>query len=269
MCWTGFSPASVWGNERRVFGLQFSVFGKIPLNPSAENGELEAVNSKLTYTTAPPEQLLKAGTESLGLFLEPGTLAQFLYYAGELLKWNARINLTGLKTVQEVVVKHFLDSLAVWSRVKDLDSLADIGCGAGFPGLPLKLVLPHLHLTLIEPTAKKTAFLHFVMAHLGLSDVEVRQVHLTPRLAREWGASWQGGITRATFPLARYMEIGAPLVKPGGQLLAMKGPGLDEAEWQEAAGRAARYHCRPPERHEYTLPLTGERRLLVVWEKLL
>ena len=132
-------------------------------------------------------------------------MQQFLYYAEELLKWNTRINLTGLKTVQEVVVKHFLDSLAVWPRVKDLDSLADIGTGAGFPGLPLKLVLPHLHLTLIEPTAKKTAFLHFVIAHLGLSDVEVRQVHLTLRLAQSWGPSFQGVITRATFPLAHYM----------------------------------------------------------------
>ena len=164
-------------------------------------------------------------------------------------------------------MKHFLDSLAVWSRVKDLDSLADIGSGAGFPGLPLKLVLPHLHLTLIEPTAKKTAFLHFVTAHLGLSDVEVRQVHLTASQARDWGPSFQGVITRATFPLAQYMEIGAPLVKPGGRLLAMKGPRLEEAEWQEAVGRAARYQLLVPEKYEYTLPLTGERRLLVIWEK--
>ena len=121
-------------------------------------------------------------------------------------------------------MKHFLDSLAVWSRVKDLESLADIGSGAGFPGLPLKLALPHLHLTLIEPTAKKTAFLHFIMAHLGLTDVEVRQVHLTAAAAQGWGPSFQGVITRATFTLAHYMQIGAPLVKAGGRLLAMKGP---------------------------------------------
>jgi 16S rRNA (guanine527-N7)-methyltransferase len=226
------------------------------------------VNSNLTYITAPPEQLLKAGTESLGLFLKPGTLEKFLYYAGELLKWNARINLTGLKTVQEVVVKHFLDSLAVWPRVRDLDSLADIGSGAGFPGLPLKLVLPHLHLTLIEPTAKKTAFLHFVMAHLGLSDVEVRQVHLTASQARDWGPSFQGVITRATFPLTQYLEIGAPLVKPGGRLLAMKGSGLDEAEWQEAVSRAKQDDLRISEKYEYTLPLTGNRRLLIIWHKV-
>ena len=88
----------------------------------------------------------------------------------------------------------------------------------------MKLALPHLHLTLIEPTGKKTAFLHYVIAHLGLSDVEVRQVHLTAPEAHRWGPRFQGVITRATFPLAHYLEIGAPLVKPGGRLMALKGP---------------------------------------------
>ena len=226
------------------------------------------MTARSALTTAKPEELLAKGTAELGLALGPATRQQFLYYADELLKWNSRINLTGLKTAQEVVVKHFLDSLAVWRWVKDLDSLADIGTGAGFPGLPLKLVLPHLHLTLVEPTAKKTAFLHFITAHLGLSGVEVRQVHLTAPEARNWGPAFQGVITRATFPLAHYLQIGAPLVKSGGRLLALKGPHLEEAQWQEAVGRAAQHHCRPPEKHEYTLPLTEERRLLVIWEKL-
>jgi 16S rRNA (guanine527-N7)-methyltransferase len=221
-----------------------------------------------TLSTAGPEELLTKGSEDLGLTLEPATRQQFLYYADELLKWNSRINLTGLKTAQEVLVKHFLDSLAVWPWIKDLESLADIGTGAGFPGLPLKLALPHLHLTLIEPTAKKTAFLHFIIAHLGLSDIEVRQVHLTASEAQRWGPSFDGVITRATFPLAHYMEIGAPLVKPGGRLLAMKGPNLEEAQWQEAVSQAAHYQLQSPEKWEYSLPLTGERRLLVMWEKL-
>ncbi len=225
------------------------------------------VISKYSHTTQ-PEELLRVGTEKLGLILDASTLRQFLYYADELLKWNTRINLTGLKTTQEVVVKHFLDSLAVWTRVKDLESLVDIGTGAGFPGLPLKLVLPHLHLTLIEPTAKKTAFLHFVIAHLKLSEVEVRQIHLTAPEAHKMGPSFHGVITRATFSLDHYIKIGAPLVKPGGRLVAMKGPYLEEAQWQEAVRQAARHHLQPPEKHEYSLPLSEERRVLVIWEKL-
>ena len=183
------------------------------------------MTARSALTTARPEELLAKGTEELGLALEPSTRQQFLYYADELLKWNTRINLTGLKTAQEVVVKHFLDSLAVWPWVKDLDSLADIGTGAGFPGLPLKLVLPHLHLTLIEPTAKKTAFLHFVIAHLGLSDVEVRQVHLTAPEAQQLGAV----ISRSDYP---------------GHLF----PGSLSANWRPPGqtGGTSAGHERPP-----------------------
>ena len=183
------------------------------------------------------------------------------------MKWNTRINLTGLKTARDVVIKHFLDSLAVLPYVKNLHNLADIGTGAGFPGLPLKLALPHLHLTLIEPTAKKTAFLRFVTAHLGLADVEVRQLHLTAAVARRWGPAFAGVITRATFPLADFLGMAAPLTKPGGRVLAMKGPRLDADQWQAAVDLAGSHQCRSPKRHEYSLPLTGERRLLVIWEK--
>jgi 16S rRNA (guanine527-N7)-methyltransferase len=239
--------------------------GELAARPGKQSLPMTA---RSALTTARPEDLLAKGSEELGLALGPSTRQQFLYYAGELLRWNTRINLTGLKTPREVVVKHFLDSLAVWPWIKDLESLADIGTGAGFPGLPLKLALPHLRLTLIEPTAKKTAFLHFISAHLGLADVEIRQIHLTATAAQRWGPLFQGVITRATFPLAHYMEIGAPLVKPGGRLLAMKGPNLEEAQWQEAVSQAAHYQLQSPEKWEYSLPLTGERRLLVMWEKL-
>jgi 16S rRNA G527 N7-methylase RsmG len=92
-------------------------------------------------------------------------------------------------------------------------------------------------------------------------------VHLTPALARQWGPGFQGVMSRAAFPLARYLELGAPLVKPGGQLLALKGPGLGEAEWQEAVVQAEKNACGPPARYDYLLPLAQEKRWLVVWEK--
>ncbi len=220
---------------------------------------------KSAENAADPAELLLAGAAALGLALEPATVDRFRFYADELLKWNARINLTGHKTARDIVIKHFLDSLAVRPWVQDLASLADLGAGAGFPGLPLKLVLPHLHLTLIEPSGKKTAFLHFITAHLGLTDVAIRPVHLTPALARQWGPQFDGVITRATFPLARYLALAAPLVKPGGRLLALKGPHLAAAEWDPAVRLATEYRCQPPEKHPYALPLSAEPRLLVTW----
>jgi 16S rRNA (guanine527-N7)-methyltransferase len=226
------------------------------------------VTPKPTFTTADPKELLLAGIAALGLSLSPTTVRQFHTYSDELLKWNTRINLTGLKSAQDIVVKHFLDSLAVWPWVQDLASLADIGSGAGFPGLPLKLALPHLSLTLVEPTGKKTAFLHYLIAHLDLANVEVRQVHLTPALAHQWGPHFQGVITRATFPLSRFLEISAPLVHPGGRLLALRGPHLEEAQWQAAVARAPQCGCRTPENIEYLLPVAAERRLVIIWHKV-
>ena len=215
-----------------------------------------------------PAALLQEGAAALGLRLAPDVLSQFLFYGEVLLQWNRRVNLTGLRTLQEVVVKHFLDSLAVWPWVQDLPSLADIGTGAGFPGVPLKLVLPRLALTLVEASGKKTAFLHYLVAHLGLRGVAVRQLHLTHRTACQWGPVFQGVITRATLPLDRYVEIAAPLLRPGGRLLAMRGPHLDAAQWQRAMAVAGRCHCRPPRDQEYHLPFSGDRRRLVIWEKL-
>lgn len=225
------------------------------------------MTDKPALAAAEPAQLLQAGTQALGLQLPPATISQFLFHGHELLKWNARINLTGHQTIHEVVVKHFLDSLAIWPWVRDLASLADIGTGGGFPGLPLKLVLPDLHLTLIEPHGKKNAFLHFIIAHLGLTDVSVRQVHLTVPLAQTWGPLFQGVITRATFPLPHFLALGAPLVKPGGRLLALKGPGLEDTEWQAAVNGAAALNFQAPEKQEYRLPLTSDQRLLVLWQK--
>jgi len=215
-----------------------------------------------------PAALLQEGAAALGLRLTADILKQFLFYGEALLHWNRRVNLTGLRTPQEVVVKHFLDSLAVWPWVQDLTNLADIGSGAGFPGLPLKLVLPQLALTLVEASGKKTAFLHYLVAHLGLRGVAVRQLYLTPQAACRWGPVFQGVVTRATLPLDRYLEIAAPLLRPGGRLLAMQGPHLEAAQWQQAVAAAERCQCRPPRDQEYRLPLSGDRRRLVIWEKL-
>ncbi|AEB08725.1 16S rRNA (guanine(527)-N(7))-methyltransferase RsmG [Desulfobacca acetoxidans] len=226
------------------------------------------MNRKTGYTTAAPQDLLIVGLEALGLSTSPETIRQFLVYCDELLRWNARVNLTGLKTASDVVVKHFLDSLAVWPWVRDLTSLADIGTGAGFPGLALKLALPHLHLTLLEPTGKKSTFLRYLTIHLNLANVEVRQVYLTPSLARQWGPQFHGVITRAAFSLPRFLALAAPLTQSGGRLLSLKGPQLDEEQWHEAMALTSQYNCREPRQQRYVLPLGQESRLLVIWDKI-
>ena len=102
-----------------------------------------------------PMDLLQAGAAALGLELSAAVLAQFGFYLTQLKLWNARVNLTGLKTDRDLVVKHFLDSLAVLPFLGEPHSLADLGAGPGFPGLALKLVRPELKLTLVEARAKE------------------------------------------------------------------------------------------------------------------
>jgi 16S rRNA (guanine527-N7)-methyltransferase len=144
-------------------------------------------------------------------------------YLQELQTWNARVNLTGLRSDRDIVIKGFLDSLAVLPFLHDAPTLADLGSGAGFPGLALKLARPDLSLTLVESRGKKAAFLEYLAALLGLSGVEVVQARLTPRLAREWGPRFAAVTSRAAFSLEEFLTLAAPLLLPGGRALALKG----------------------------------------------
>jgi 16S rRNA (guanine527-N7)-methyltransferase len=190
-----------------------------------------------------PLALLQEGARALGLRLPSQTLEQFRIYLEELQRWNARVNLTGLKTDQDIVVKHFLDSLAVLPYLGEAASLADLGSGPGFPGLALKLVWPSLNLFLVEARAKKAAFLQY--------------------LARQWGPRFDAVTSRAAFPLLRFLELAAPLLLPGGRVLALKGPNLPSPELDAARKRCLSLGLGSLELHHYLLPLTGEERLLV------
>ena len=111
-----------------------------------------------------PLLLLREGAAALGLELPQAVLAQFQVYLQELQTWNARVNLTGLTDPRDIIIKHFLDSLAVLPFIEGAPSLADLGSGAGFPGLALKLARPDLALTLVESRGKKVAFLEYLVA---------------------------------------------------------------------------------------------------------
>lgn len=215
-----------------------------------------------------PMDLFQEGIAVLGLKLPPQAFEQFRIYLEELQRWNARINLTGLKTGQDIIVKHFLDSLAILPYLGDAASLADLGSGPGFPGLALKLVRPALTLTLVEARAKKAAFLQYLVSLLQLQGVEVAQVHLTPALARQWGPRFDAVTSRAAFPLARFLELAAPLLLPGGRVLALKGPNLPPPELDAARKRRLSLGLGPLELHRYLLPLTGEPRALVLGRRV-
>ena len=207
------------------------------------------------------------GAAALGMKLPPAVLAQFQVYLQELQTWNARVNLTGLKSPRDMVIKHFLDSLAILPFLHNPSSLADLGSGAGFPGLVLKLARPDMALTLVESRGKKVAFLEYLVALWQLPGVEVVQARLTPQLSREWGPRFAAVTSRATFSLKRFLELAAPLLLPGGQALALKGPQLSPDELPAGQRRLRTLDLETLDLREYRLPLTGEPRLVVLATK--
>jgi 16S rRNA (guanine527-N7)-methyltransferase len=215
-----------------------------------------------------PLLFLQEGAATLGISLSPKVMAQFGVYLQELQTWNARVNLTGLKSPRDMVIKHFLDSLAVLPCLDDAPSLADLGSGAGFPGLVLKLARPDLTVTLVESRGKKVAFLEYLVALWRLPGVEVIQAHLTPKLAREWGPRFAMVTSRATFSLERFLELAAPLLLPGGRALALKGPELPRQETEAARQRLAALRLADLEYREKRLPVSGQARLYVLAKKM-
>ena len=121
------------------------------------------------------DRLVRCSRELLGLELSAETQRSFRHYADELLAWNEKFNLTAITAPEEIEMRHFLDSLSVIRAVtfKPGMRVIDVGAGAGFPGLPLKLAFPGIELTLLEATAKKTAFLEHIVERLKLSNVKV------------------------------------------------------------------------------------------------
>lgn len=168
---------------------------------------------------------LAAGLSGLGLALSPGQVEALLRLVDELADWNTRFNLTAIRDPAEVVDKHLLDSLAALPYLKGL-AVADIGTGAGFPGLPLAIADPDRRFTLVESTGKKANFVRHAATVLGLPNVEVVQARAESyRPARPFDSV----ITRALGPLAGFVRAAGHLAGRGGRLLAMKGK-VPEAE---------------------------------------
>jgi 16S rRNA (guanine527-N7)-methyltransferase len=168
---------------------------------------------------------LAAGLAKLGLSLAPGQRAALAILVAELADWNTRMNLTAITDPAEVVDKHLLDSLAVLPLLKGL-AVADVGSGAGFPGLPLAIADPDRRFTLIESTGKKAKFIRHAAAKLALPNVEVvlgRAESYRP--VRPFDAV----VARALGPLAEFVRVAGHLAGRGGRLFAMKGK-VPEAE---------------------------------------
>jgi 16S rRNA (guanine527-N7)-methyltransferase len=162
---------------------------------------------------------LAAGAAKLGIALVPGQIEALATLAAMLADWNTRVNLTSITAPDEVVDKHLLDSLAVLPLLKGL-AVADVGSGAGFPGLPLAIADLDRRYTLIESTGKKVKFIHHVVERLDLPNVDaVLGRAESYRPVRPFDSV----VARALGSLAEFVRVAGHLAGPGGRLFAMKG----------------------------------------------
>jgi 16S rRNA (guanine527-N7)-methyltransferase len=205
----------------------------------------------------------------LGEPLWPQQAAAFERYAAELAEWNQRFNLTTITEPAAIQTRHFLDSLSCWLALRSAPpaSLIDVGAGAGFPGLPLKILRPDLQLTLLESTAKKAGFLEHIVQVLGLGDVTVlaqRAEDAGQAPAQRERYDW--AVARAVAPLPALAEYLLPFVKVGGRMLAQKAKGAQD-EVAAAAAAFAKLGGEFEELISVQVPGLDEERWLVVVRK--
>jgi 16S rRNA (guanine527-N7)-methyltransferase len=185
---------------------------------------------------------LSEGAAAIGIRLGPAELDRFATYHREILLWNRRINLVSERSAQEIVIRHFLDSLTPAPFLDRPDgALIDLGSGGGFPGIPLRIALPGLHLSLVEASRKKSSFLSHVVRTLRLDGVQVIRERVEALTAEEILAGrFDTLISRAAFKLPDLIRTASFFLKPGGQLIAMKGPDpQEEMEETERISEAA------------------------------
>jgi 16S rRNA (guanine527-N7)-methyltransferase len=218
-------------------------------------------------------KLLSESARLIGLTLNEEHLRAFEIYYRELVAWNEKFNLTAITDYDQVQIKHFLDSLTCLLVVRSPRSgvrgrAIDIGAGAGFPGLPLKIVCPGLRLTLLEATGKKVGFLEHIVSCLELEGVEVikgRAEELGRHVAHREG--YDLALARAVAELPVLVEYALPFCRLGGLFVAQKGAEADaEAEAAEGAIATLGGFLRCIVHLE--LPYLAESRSLVVIEKI-
>jgi 16S rRNA (guanine527-N7)-methyltransferase len=175
-------------------------------------------------------EILKEGLLSLSLTPSDERMKCFSGYLSELKKWNKAYNLTGIRKDEDIVIKHFLDSLLYLGPIpQGIVRVADIGSGAGFPGLPIKIIRPEIEMYLIEPSGKKAAFLRHITRQLKIGGIEIIEKRIEEiNVLAELGAPVDIALTRALFDIKEFVLKAAHIVKPGGVFILSKGPKVKE-----------------------------------------
>jgi 16S rRNA (guanine527-N7)-methyltransferase len=206
--------------------------------------------------TSSPESILRKGLKELSLTFGEDQIKAFMTYLTELKKWNKAYNLTSLKTDEDIVIKHFMDSLLYLEAIPEGEvSVMDVGSGAGFPGIPIKIIRPEIKMHLLEPSRKKASFLRHIIRTLRLDGIEVTE----KRIEDVGSLMVDVAVTRALFDVREFTKKASPYVREGGRLVLSKGPRVNE---ELKAIKDTRYELLA-----LTLPVAKIKRFIVVITK--
>lgn len=180
--------------------------------------------------------IMKEFTEKINLNFDENTYNKFIVYMEELIKYNNNVNLTSIVDEEEIIRRHFLDSISIFNHNINKNSyICDVGTGAGFPGIPMKIIREDLKIDLIESTEKKVKFLSFIINKLNLKNINII-CDRVENVSREKNnrEKYDYVTSRAMSRLCKLLELSFPLLKVNGQYIAFKGlkalEELDEAK---------------------------------------
>ncbi|MCM2990644.1 16S rRNA (guanine(527)-N(7))-methyltransferase RsmG [Bacillus safensis] len=210
-----------------------------------------------------------AALEEKGITLSPVQLEQFETYFRMLVEWNEKMNLTSITEKEEVYLKHFYDSIsaAFFIDFHKVMTICDIGAGAGFPSIPLKICFPHLHVTIVDSLQKRITFLNELAKGLNLQDTTFYHDRAeTFGQRKEKRESYDLVTARAVARLSVLSELCLPLVKKEGLFVALKASAADE-EMQAGKKAVTVLGGEVVEKHSFVLPLEESERNIIVIEK--
>jgi 16S rRNA (guanine527-N7)-methyltransferase len=215
-------------------------------------------------------QLLTDGCAQLGFKLQDRQVSQFERYLSLLLEWNTRFNLTAITDPNDIMIQHFLDSVSVLKLdlIKDNALLLDMGSGAGFPGIPIKILMPDIQLTLVDAVKKKTLFLKEVIKELELTQSEA--IHARAEDLARTGSKREAYdivVSRAVAELRVLFEYCLPFVKTGGYFIAHKGPNAVD-EIVNAKRALQILGGQEPKAENIQVPYSERTHILVVTKKI-
>lgn len=209
--------------------------------------------------------LLEEGANELGVHLKDVEIDNFLFYLEELKLWSRKINLTGLKNDEDIIINHFIDSLTIVKYLTPGSTLLDIGTGAGFPGVPVAMVCAENFVTCMDSSLKKITFVKHVIRRLGIENLKTiagraGQIEIDT-------AGFDFVAARAVSDIKTVIKLGRPYLNEKGKIIAMRGEkGVQELD--EVSEELETLGVGIDMVDEFNLPISGARRVNILFNKL-